>query len=205
MLIDIHFRVALAGIAALHLVGTRAIMRRGGGGISLRQPRAEGPLLAAGAALFILGYGLSVLAYLLNPGWMAWSALPLPGMLRWCGAPLMALGAAVHLWGSHHLGANLTVTISTRERHQLITTGPYRWVRHPLYAGGMLESIGVCLLLANGAVALFAAGFWAVVAWRTRLEEAQLVAAFGGEYHRYQREVGRFVPKWGRGPDQSAR
>jgi protein-S-isoprenylcysteine O-methyltransferase Ste14 len=197
--VDLPYRIALIAIAAVQLAIGRLYLRKAGAGGTLFQPRAEGPWLAWGAGAFIVLYGLAVLVYLLYPAWMAWSALPLPAASRWCGAPLMALGAAMHLWGSHHLGANLTMSISTREGHTLVTTGPYRWVRHPLYSGGMLESVGVCLLLANGAVALAALGFWAIIAWRTHLEEARLLEAFGAAYAAYQRETGRFLPRCGAG------
>ena len=196
MYTDLSYRIVLIALATGHLLLSRRYMQRAQAGATLFQKREEGPLLAGAAALCFAGYALGVLVLLINPTWMAWAAMPLPGSLRWCGAPLMALGAALHLWGAHHLGANLTVTISTRAGHTLVTSGPFQWVRHPLYSGGMLESIGVCLLLGSGVVAVFAAGFWGVVVWRTRLEEDALVVAFGEPYRAYRERVGRFVPVW---------
>lgn len=163
--------------------------------MNLKQPRAEGVWLAWGAGLFISAYSLGVLVWLLNPAWMAWSAFVLSPTLRWCGVPCMALGAAVHLWGSHHLGRNLTITIGTRRDHTLITSGPYRWVRHPLYSGGMIESLGVALLVENGFVAIAAAAFWIVVVIRTAREEAILVETFGEAYRNYQGCTGPFIPR----------
>lgn len=201
---DLSYRIAMVALSAAHLVVSRRYMKRSGAGATLFQKRDEGLLLAWAAAICFAGYALSVLLILLNPAWMAWGALPLSGVVRWSGAPLMALGAALHVWGAHHLGANLTVTISTRNGHTLVTSGPFRWVRHPLYSGGMLESMGVCLLLANGAVVAFAVGFWGLVIWRTPLEEARLEAVFGEAYRDYRSHVGRFVPKARSGGDTSS-
>ena len=90
---------------------------------------------------------------------------------------------------------NLTISISTRENHALVTTGPYRWVRHPLYTGGMVEAVGLCLLMANWLVALSAGLFWALIAYRTPMEEKELIETFGDEYRQYLQRVGRFMPK----------
>jgi protein-S-isoprenylcysteine O-methyltransferase Ste14 len=196
MYTDLPYRLVLIAIAGLQLAISRRYLHGAEAEKSFAQPRAEGPLLAWSAGLFIAAYGIFAFLWLLNPGWMAWAAVSLPAGLRWCGAPCMVLGAALHLWGSHHLGRNLTVTISTREDHALITSGPYHWVRHPLYTGGMIESLGVMLLVANWAAAMSATAFWIVVALRTSKEEAVLVATFGADYREYQRRAGRFLPRW---------
>lgn len=194
MYTDLVYRLTLLAIAGLHLACSRWFLHGADAGKTIAQPRAEGPLLAWSAGVTIAAYGVGVILWLLNPAWVAWAAVPLPAGLRWCGAPCMALGAALHLWGSHHLGRNLTVTISTRADHALITSGPYSWVRHPLYTGGMVESLGVVFLVANWAVAVSAFAFWVVVAIRTAKEEAVLIETFGEEYCEYRRRVGRFLP-----------
>ena len=102
------------------------------------------------------------------------------------------------MWGLHHLGTNLTISISTTDEHSLITAGPYRWVRHPLYTGGMIESVGLCLMMANWFVAISAGCFWALIVYRTPMEETKLIEEFGDEYRQYTEDVGRFVPKWRR-------
>ncbi len=198
MFIDWPYRLALILIATCQLSISRRYMKRTGAGANQLQGRAEGILLTVALGVSYVAYGLAVLVYLLNPHWMDWSALPLHVAVRWMGAVLMALGAALHIWGMHHLGNNLTITIVTREGHTLTTTGPFAWVRHPLYVGGMVESLGVCLLVGNMAVAAFAALFWAFVAWRTPMEEARLIGTFGVAYQNYMARVGRFFPRFPR-------
>ena len=64
--------------------------------------------------------------FVLNPAWMAWASVPIPAALR-CARRTGALG----IWTFRSLGRNITDTVVTRREHTLITSGPYRYVRHP--------------------------------------------------------------------------
>jgi len=171
----------------------RARARRESGTIERsREPRA----LIAGRLVVALPLFGSVLAYLLSPGSMAWASVALPALLRWLG---VALGVAVLpavYWVLHTLGPNVSETVLTKEHHQLVTTGPYRWVRHPLYVVGigLFSSVGLmaanAFILAWTVVALIAVRF--VVVPR---EESALVAKFGEDYRRYQARTGALLPK----------
>jgi len=136
-----------------------------------------------------------LIAYLINPASMAWSAVPLPVGLRWMGVVLALLAGLLLVWMFRTLGRNLTDTIVTRKQHSLVTTGPYRWVRHPFYTSAAL------LVLANSLVAanwfFFVAGclMFLLLAIRTRKEEENLIARFGDHYRNYMQRTGRFVPR----------
>jgi len=182
-------------IAAMHLAVSQRQLRHAGAGKSAVGPRAEGLLLAVGTGLAILIFSMSVAVRLANPDWLPWMELPLSSAFRWLGVPTMIMGAALHVWGARHLGRNLTITIDTVEDHTLVTTGPFRWLRHPLYTGGMVESVGVCLLLASGIVAAGALTFWLLIIIRTAREETVLRKVFGEDYVRYADRVGRFLPR----------
>lgn len=202
MLVDWHYRVALLAVAAVQLMISRSYLKSARAGSTLFQPRAEGTVRSVLLGASYTAYSLSVLLFLINPMWMAWSTVALPATLRSAGIVIMALGAALHVWGMHHLGKNLTLSIRTRKGHTLTTTGPFAWVRHPLYIGGMVESIGVCMLLANAMVALCVLAFWTLVVWRTPLEEKALRDAFGLPYNSYCQQVGRFLPRFRRGQNE---
>jgi protein-S-isoprenylcysteine O-methyltransferase Ste14 len=138
---------------------------------------------------------LGVIAYVINPAWMAWSSTPLPEWLRWTGVVVCAAAGGLLLWTFRQLGKNLTDTVVTRRDHTLVTNGPYRWVRHPFYDSGALFVLGASLVAANWF--LFVAGGLVVglLVIRTRTEEQNLLARFGSSYRAYMDRTGRFVPR----------
>src|SRR5215217_5502326 len=147
-------------------------------------------LRASGLALL-----LSVVAYLLNPRWMKWSSLSLPTWLRWSGAGLGAAALPLSYWVFRSLGKNVTLTVETREDHELVTSGTYRWVRHPLYSVGTSFFLSLSVLAANwfiGLAGLFGLGMLLV---RLRKEEEKLIERFGDEYREYMKRTGRFLPR----------
>ncbi|HEV7464635.1 MAG TPA: isoprenylcysteine carboxylmethyltransferase family protein, partial [Methyloceanibacter sp.] len=66
------------------------------------------------------------------------------------GLILMVAGSAFFVWARQCLGSNWSQTVSAKQGHELVTSGPYRWVRHPMYAGGTIAWIGSALV-AGGA------------------------------------------------------
>jgi protein-S-isoprenylcysteine O-methyltransferase Ste14 len=144
----------------------------------------------AGTALI-----LSTLAYLIKPAWVAWAQLPLPPGLRWVGAFIGLIGLPLMYWVFTSLGRNITHTTAIRREHTLVTSGPYRWVRHPLYSTGMLNFMGFSLLTANWFIFLMAMLAFAALLLRTTQEEARLIEKFGAEYRQYMQRSGRFLPR----------
>ncbi len=148
------------------------------------------PLRLIGSALFV-----GFLAYLINPRWMTWSFVPLPSWFRWIGVAV--LGASVVVLGSvlRSLGTNITPTVVTRREHALVTSGPYRWVRHPLYAVGGLMWLAIALVTTSWFfVAAIIPGV-PLIGRRARMEEEHLIERFGDAYREYARRTGRFLPR----------
>ncbi|HXT71567.1 MAG TPA: isoprenylcysteine carboxylmethyltransferase family protein [Vicinamibacterales bacterium] len=179
--------VATVAIALPHRIraGTRERLDRRKEGMFILAT-----LRPAGAALW-----MGVIAYMLNPSSMAWSAVALPPALRWSGALLTALGILLTAWTMPTLGRNLTDTVVTREEHTLVTRGPYRWIRHPFYVSMAFVSFGAALLAANWFIFAFAVAVFGLLAVRSRVEEEQLALKFGQAYRDYQERTGRFLPK----------
>jgi protein-S-isoprenylcysteine O-methyltransferase Ste14 len=98
-------------------------------------------------------------------------------------------------WVFSSLGNNVTPTVVTRHAHTLVTHGPYRWVRHPLYSVGTLAFVGFSLLSANWFTLAALIFGMPVILRRTPLEEARLIERFGEDYTRYMQTTGRFLPK----------
>ena len=185
----------LIGLAYSMGVTFRRRADRSGGKVSLRDARREEGLLVL-ILLRVSGLALmaAALAYLIHPESMRWSALPLP-WARWLGAALAACMIPLIYWLFSSLGKNVTPTVLTREQHALVTTGPYRWVRHPLYSVGALFWLFLSLVAANWFIGLVILVASPVMGIRTHLEEQKLVERFGKEYEEYRKRTGQFFPR----------
>ena len=157
--------------------------------------RQEGMFILVALRLVGLAGTAGLIAYLIDPASMAWAAVPLPVWLRWTGVGLALVAGSLLVWMFRTLGRNLTDTVVTRKQHTLVTTGPYRWVRHPLYSSAALAIVGNSLVAANWFI--FVAGCLAflLLVIRTRKEEQNLTARFGDDYRNYIQRTGRFVPR----------
>ena len=165
--------------------------------------RQEGLFILATLRPVGLLLWLAVIAYLVNPAWMVWSSVPLPTWLRWTGGAVYAIGLGLLTWTLRGLGTNLTDTVVTRRAHTLVTHGPYRWVRHPFYDAMALLILAIALIAANWFVLVAGAVVFGLLAVRTRIEEATLLARFGEPYRAYRQRTGRFLPNF-RPPDRGA-
>jgi len=92
--------------------------------------------------------------------------VPLPGWLRLVGAVIFFAGDMLFVWTHRALGRNWSPTLEIMEGHTLVTTGPYRYVRHPLYAAALIISLGLSLTAANWLLALTWTGATALLVAR---------------------------------------
>ena len=157
--------------------------------------RQEGLFILATLRPVGLLLWLGVLAYLVNPPWMAWSSVPAPTWLRWTGVVVFVTGLGLLTWTLRSLGTNLTDTVVTKRAHTLVTYGPYRWVRHPFYDTMAVLVLAIALIAANWFVLVAGAVVFVLLAVRSRTEEAELLARFGERYRAYQQRTGRFLPR----------
>jgi protein-S-isoprenylcysteine O-methyltransferase Ste14 len=139
---------------------------------------------------------LSPLVYLINPAWMAWSKIGLPDSIRWLGVLIGIVCVFGIYWLFSSIGSGITPTSATRKEHQLVTSGPYRWVRHPLYTVGSSMFIAFGMMADSWFIALLGILAFIGMAIRTPKEEANLIEKFGDEYREYMKRTGRFLPKF---------
>ena len=137
---------------------------------------------------------MALVAYLINPSWITWSSVSLPAWLRWMGVGLGMIAGSLLIWTLRSLGKNLTDTVVTRNEHTLVTTGPYRWVRHPFYTSTCLAVLANSIVAANWFLFVTGALVFMLLIIRTRKEEANLIARFGDDYVKYMKKTGRFLP-----------
>ncbi len=157
--------------------------------------REEGIPIMILLRLFGFSAWIGLLIYMVNPRWMAWSTLSIPSWLPWVGAGLGIIALPLMYWMFSSLGKNVTDTVAIRKEHSLVTHGPYRWVRHPMYSFSFLLFFGFGLLTANWFIGVTAILALALIVVRTPIEEAKLIEEFGDEYREYMKGTGRFLPR----------
>ncbi len=139
---------------------------------------------------------LSSAVYLIAPQAIAWAALPFPDRLRWVGVGVAVMGFALLQWAHVALSRNWSDRPRLLSEQQLVTTGPYRWVRHPIYTAFLLILRAPFFLSANLLVGLLWIASTALeVAARVRYEEALLAAHFGDNYRDFLAHTGRLLAR----------
>jgi protein-S-isoprenylcysteine O-methyltransferase Ste14 len=107
---------------------------------------------------------------------------------------LTAAGLLFTVWARRHLGANWSATVTIKEGHELIVSGPYALVRHPIYTGLLLAFVGSALAIGEWR-GVFAVALASLALWRKlRLEERWMRQQFGDVYEAYCRRVRALIP-----------
>ncbi len=145
--------------------------------------------------LFVYMIAVAV-AYAANPVWLGFFAAPFPSWLRWAGVALGGLGLLLLVWVHHTLGRHWSTNLQFREKHSLVTGGPYRWARHPMYTALFTFFVGLALISACWLIVLLVVIAIAVLYARIGKEEAMMIEQFGDEYRKYMNRTGRFLPRW---------
>jgi protein-S-isoprenylcysteine O-methyltransferase Ste14 len=149
-----------------------------------------------------LSYTLLVLAgfYLLFARrvwvpWLNWPILPPAGWVTALAVGMTCAGLLLAIWARVHLGGNWSGTITMKVGHELIRSGPYRWVRHPIYSGVLLAALGNAVerrqVRSIFALLLIYAGFFRKI----RKEEQFMHTRFGAAYDEYRRTTGALIPR----------
>jgi protein-S-isoprenylcysteine O-methyltransferase len=167
------------------------VLRDRGSNVDVHTPSDQGSRTVIGISLWS-GVLLAFLA--------AWAvpAAHIPGRvwpLLLGGLVLMWGGIALRVWAVRTLGPLFCTVVVIQDDHRLITTGPYRLLRHPSYAGSLLTLAGIGLALGNW-LSLLVAVLGALIGFTRRIpvEEAVLQTRFGDEYTAYTRRTWRLVP-----------
>lgn len=140
-----------------------------------------------------LGFALLAAHHAWSP-WLGMRFVPRTLTSFWFGFWLVALGLVVSVTARIWLGGNWSGTVTLKQNHELIRSGPYRWVRHPIYTGLLLAVLGSAIALGELrgliALALITLSFLRKI----NIEEQFLTQEFGPAYSRYREEVPALVP-----------
>jgi protein-S-isoprenylcysteine O-methyltransferase Ste14 len=137
--------------------------------------------------------------FLFNPrasfAFLATYSVPHTPEVQWAGVAVMLAGLAFAVWARVHLGTNWSGVVTLKEGHELIRTGPYRNIRHPIYTGILIGFLGSAIV--NGQVRglIAVAIIWASFYIKARREEAFLGQEFGPKFDEHTRLTGMFFPK----------
>lgn len=154
--------------------------------------RQNGAAMAAYRLPIIFGAIL-----LWGPTWRSewgWNLAPQRDLLRAGGAVACVLGLGVAIWARRTLAGNWSSDVTFKQGHELIESGPYRFVRHPIYTGLILMLLGTAM--AKGRVQSWLGllcqciGFWI----KLRQEEKVMLQHFPNEYPSYRKRVKALVP-----------
>lgn len=139
-----------------------------------------------------------VTALLLVPGlpipWLYHQLWPQGLWAFWIGAGVMVAGLLFCVWARNHLGRNWSRSVTIKNDHELITSGPYGMVRHPIYTGLLMGFVGTAIALGQvrGIVGL---ALIFIVLWaKLRMEEAWMRSEFGETYAAYAHRTAALVP-----------
>ena len=128
---------------------------------------------------------------------LRWLYLPLwpQGLLAfWLGAAVTIAGLLFAVWAREHLGSNWSRSVTIKQGHELITTGPYAVVRHPIYTGILIGFLGMAIAISQArgfiVVLLIFLAFWL----KLRMEEQWMRSQFGEMYAAYAGHTAALVP-----------
>jgi protein-S-isoprenylcysteine O-methyltransferase Ste14 len=183
--------------------GARRAARQHGGALNQLPHEVRG-LLAVRAMLGSIFYA-TLIAWMFWPRALTWMYLPVPATLRWTAVGLLVPTLAVFAASFRALGANYRGGVGLYPDHVLVTAGPYRHIRHPIYLAFIVIMCLVLLLSANWLLGL--SGLLLVVSIavaRIPIEDRQLRERFGHAWVTYQAQTGGILPRVWRRPPSTA-
>jgi len=159
--------------------------------IERREPPGEKLLrILVSLAGFILLYNNDPRFGVLNRRFLPWHY-----WIFFLGAALTWAGVTFAIWARYHIGRYWSASVALKAGHELIRTGPYSRIRHPIYTGMLLAVAGTALAVGRYrgivAFAIILAGF----VWKSKREEALLAGQFGAAFEEHRRHTGFFLPR----------
>jgi len=182
LIVRIYFNLRLKRAGERFMPDQQAIRHEGVG------------LFTSRVVLFFALIAILVL-YAIHHPWMQSLDFYLPAWLRWLGFIIGLLAIALMIWVELELGRQFSPQLQLRQEHQLITSGPYSRVRHPLYTALIAYGLSLALVSANWFfVAFFILSMFGLFL-RVPKEERMMLDQFGDQYRTYMQHTGRFFPK----------
>jgi protein-S-isoprenylcysteine O-methyltransferase Ste14 len=127
--------------------------------------------------------------------WLNERFLPRSWAAYWIGLVLLAAGLAFAAWARVHLGRNWSSAVTLKQDHELVRSGPYGLVRHPIYTGLLLAILATAILVGEWRGLIAVALMTVSLLIKLRMEERFMDETFGADYGRYRRDVPALIPR----------
>ena len=147
---------------------------------------------------------LRALIFLIAIVLLATTSIPLRWLYRqfwpaglwsfWLGAAVLVAGLLFAVWAREHLGSNWSRSVTIKQGHELITTGPYAVVRHPIYTGILAGFLGTAIALSQVRGFIVFVLIFLVLWLKLRMEEQWMRSQFGETYATYAHQTAALVP-----------
>jgi len=194
MWFKLAFVAAFVAAAAIATQTVRRATRRHGGTVNQLSNEVRGLILVR-SALGLVFYA-TLTAWFFWPDAFSWTYFPIAPAVRWLAVLLLLPVLMFYAWSFRSLGNNYRGGVGLYDAHELVTTGPYRWIRHPVYASFIAIMLLVFLLSANWLLGLSGLILVsAVAATRIPIEDHQLQERFGPAWDSYRDRTGRLIPR----------
>jgi protein-S-isoprenylcysteine O-methyltransferase Ste14 len=189
------FRIILPLLIITFAAHRGYYIRKHGNQENTLKKREEGVASRLASVLGLIGF-VAIIMYAINPNWLSWASLPLPLWVSWMGVLVALLGFAILQWAQNTLGKNWSDTPRMMQEQALITSGPYQFIRHPIYTAFLLILGSTLLISANWFLGLAWIGMTLIeVTSRIGFEESLMLEYFGDQYRDYMKKTGRLIPK----------
>ena len=158
--------------------------------------KKEGYIVGVLRIVLNVSFMISILAFVFHPETLSSGQFQLPELIVFLGALVALISAVVMVSSFQHLRNNFSGSITIKARQQLVTTGPYRYVRHPIYLSYFLWNVANIGLTQNAIiVGLGFSLLGLVIFFRLAKEESLLLGEFGEEYVQLKKRTGAIFPK----------
>ena len=189
------FRILLPILIITFAMHRGYYVRKHGQEQNTLKKREEGLASRIAGILGMLGF-VTILIYAINPGWLSWASLPFPLWLRWTGVILALFGFVLLQWAQNTLGKNWSDTPRMIQEQSLVTSGPYQFIRHPIYTAFLFILGSTLLISANWLIGLTWLGMTTLeITSRIGFEESLMQEYFGDQYRDYMKRTGRLLPR----------
>jgi protein-S-isoprenylcysteine O-methyltransferase Ste14 len=152
------------------------------------------PTMTGRLRALMLWMAILLISFPIPPSLLEWKLCTQNEFTFWSGTLVTVAGLLFSVWARQHLAGNWSQSVTIKENHELITSGPYRLARHPIYTGLLTGFLGTAIVVAELRAMLALALVTLALCMKLRLEEKWMRDEFGEKYVEYARRVAALIP-----------